>query len=150
MRQGEKGKQLCHSCRSLAKHKVLLKLLTKIVKHFYNLTSSLTKGKSMKKIQKSKKVHYPVQYFALKSCHLQYMKNKPRSVITLKYTASIFQYFTHIFFSGRGDLLKTLLLKYWGAYAKWDRLGKLSCSRESFQIWHFIYIPYHASKVCST
>lgn len=66
----------------------------------------------MKKIQKSKKVHYPVQYFASKSRHLQYMKNKPRSVITLKYTASIFQYFTHIFYSGRGDLLKTLLLKY--------------------------------------
>lgn len=110
-RRGEKGKQVCHLCRSLASV-VLLKLLTKIVKHFYNLTSSLTKGKSMKKIQKSKKVHYPVQYFALNSCHLQYMKNKPRSVITLKYTASIFQYFTHIFYSGRGDLLKTLLLKY--------------------------------------
>lgn len=38
---GEKGKQLCHSWRSLAKHKVLLKLLTKIVKHFlqFNIQS---------------------------------------------------------------------------------------------------------------
>ena len=108
-REGETGLPFM---QEFGQHKVLLKLLTKIVKHFYNLTSSLTKGKSMKKIQKSKKVHYPVQYFALKSCHLQYMKNKPRSVITLKYTASIFQYFTHIFYSGRGDLLKTLLLKY--------------------------------------
>lgn len=109
---GQEGEAGLPFMQEFGQHKVLLKLLTKIVKHFYNLTSSLTKGKSMKKIQKSKKVHYPVQYFALKSCHLQHMKNKPRSVITLKYTASIFQYFTHIFYSGRGDLLKTLLLKY--------------------------------------
>lgn len=58
----------------------------------------------MKKIQKVKKVHYPVQYFTLKSCHLQYMKNKPRSIITLKYTTSIFISILHLYSVVEEDL----------------------------------------------